>query len=112
MSDHAPFPLRHVPVHRVVADVTERVVARSRETRTAYLSRISQAAAERGGRPTRADLGCSNLAHAVGVLRWLRPGGLAGDSAVSIGIVTSYNDMLSAHAPYETYPQQIKATAR
>jgi phosphogluconate dehydratase len=37
---------------------------------------------------------------------------LAGDSAVSIGIVTSYNDMLSAHAPYETYPQQIKETAR
>ena len=37
---------------------------------------------------------------------------LAGDSAVSLGIVTSYNDMLSAHAPYETYPQQIKETAR
>ena len=65
MSDHAATPHVRVPVHRVVADVTERVIARSRETRTAYLSRISQAATERGGRPTRADLGCSNLAHAV-----------------------------------------------
>ena len=102
----------HVPVHRVVADVTERVIARSRETRTAYLSRISQAAAERGGRPTRADLGCSNLAHAVASCGGSDRVALAGDSAVSIGIVTSYNDMLSAHAPYETYPQQIKETAR
>ena len=112
MSDHAAVPPSHVPVHRVVADVTERVIARSRETRTAYLSRISQAAAERGGRPTRADLGCSNLAHAVASCGGSDRVALAGDSAVSIGIVTSYNDMLSAHAPYETYPQQIKATAR
>ena len=51
MSDHAAVPPTHVPVHRVVADVTERVIARSRETRTAYLSRISQAAAERVAAP-------------------------------------------------------------
>ena len=112
MSDHAAVPPTHVPVHRVVADVTERVIARSRETRTAYLSRISQAAAERGGRPTRADLGCSNLAHAVASCGGSDRVALAGDSAVSLGIVTSYNDMLSAHAPFETYPQQIKETAR
>jgi phosphogluconate dehydratase len=112
VSDHAAVPPTHVPVHRVVADVTERVIARSRETRTAYLSRISQAAAERGGRPTRADLGCSNLAHAVASCGGSDRVALAGDSAVSLGIVTAYNDMLSAHAPYETYPQQIKETAR
>ena len=51
VSDHAAVPPPHVPVHRVVADVTERVIARSRASRTAYLSRISQAAAERGGAP-------------------------------------------------------------
>ena len=51
MSDHAAVPPSHVPVHRVVADVTERVIARSRETRTAYLSRISQAPPSAVGAP-------------------------------------------------------------
>jgi len=96
----------------VIADVTDRIVERSRPSRTAYLSRIAAAAAERGGRLTRADLGCSNLAHAVAACGGSDREVLAGDTGVSLGIVTSYNDMLSAHAPFEHYPTEIKATAR
>ena len=102
----------HHPVHPVLAEVTERVTARSRASRAAYLSRISAAAAERGLRPARADLGCSNLAHAVAACGGSDRMAMSGESAASVGIVTSYNDMLSAHAPYEHYPQAIKATAR
>src|SRR6476469_6916574 len=102
----------HTPaVHRVVA-VTERIRERSRQTRRDYLSRIQHAAAERGGRLTRADLGCSNLAHAVAACWGSDRAAMSGESAVSLGIVTSYNDMLSAHAPFEHYPQQVKDTAR
>jgi phosphogluconate dehydratase len=108
-SDPAPPAQR---VHPVVAEVTERLAARSAPSRTAYLNRISAAAAERGLKPTRLDLGCSNLAHAVAACGGADRAAMQGEDAVSVGIVTSYNDMLSAHAPFETYPQQIKATAR
>ncbi|GAB2689598.1 phosphogluconate dehydratase [Thalassiella azotivora] len=98
--------------HPVLTAVTDRVVARSRTSRAEYLDTLERATAERAGRPTRSDLGCSNLAHAVAACGAAERAALTGDEAVSIGVVTSYNDMLSAHAPYEHYPQQIKATAR
>src|SRR6476469_79772 len=107
-----PVPRPVLPVHPVVAEVTERVAERSRANRTAYLSRISTAAAERGLRPARTDLGCSNLAHAVAACGGTDRAAMSADSGASVGIVTSYNDMLSAHAPFEHYPQAIKATAR
>jgi phosphogluconate dehydratase len=88
------------------------VAARSEPSRTAYLSRISAAAAERGLKPARLDLACSNLAHAVAACGGADRAAMQGDQGVSVGIVTSYNDMLSAHAPFETYPQHVKATAR
>lgn len=106
------MPRPVLPVHPVVAEVTERVAERSRASRTAYLSRISAAAAERGLRPARTDLGCSNLAHAVAACGGTDRAAMSADSGASVGIVTSYNDMLSAHAPFEHYPQAIKATAR
>ncbi len=99
-------------LHPVVAEVTARLADRSRSTRTAYLTRVSAAAAELGLRPARTDLGCSNLAHAVAACGGSDRAAMQGDAATSVGIVTSYNDMLSAHAPFEHYPQQIKATAR
>ena len=105
-----PRPVQ--PVHPVVAEVTTRVTERSNASRTAYLSRIAAAAAERELRPARTDLGCSNLAHAVAACGGSDRVAMTGESAVGIGIVTSYNDMLSAHAPYEHYPQAIKETAR
>lgn len=106
------MPRPVLPLHPVVAEVTERVAERSRASRTAYLSRISAAAAERGLRPARTDLGCSNLAHAVAACGGTDRAAMSADSGASVGIVTSYNDMLSAHAPFEHYPQAIKATAR
>ena len=99
-------------LHPVVADVTARVTDRSRASRTAYLQRLSRAASELSLRPARTDLGCSNLAHAVAACGGEDRTTMAADTGVSLGIVTSYNDMLSAHAPFEHYPQAIKATAR
>src|SRR5919112_2586926 len=96
------------PIHRVVQDVTERIAERSRDSRTRYLDQVERARAE--GR-ARSALGCSNLAHAVAACGASERAALTGDEAVSVAVVTSYNDMLSAHQPYETYPQQIKAAA-
>ncbi len=93
----------------VVDAVTAEVVERSREARAAYLDKC--AAASHGGRP-RGKLSCANFAHAFAAapgpdkLRALDP------STVNIGVVTAYNDMLSAHQPYEGFPALIKAAAR
>ena len=99
-------------LHPVVAEVTARVTDRSRASRTAYLERLSRAAAELSLRPARMDLGCSNLAHAVAACGGSDRTAMSADAGVGVGIVTSYNDMLSAHAPFEHYPQAIKETAR
>jgi phosphogluconate dehydratase len=105
-------PVQPATPHAVLQDVTARVTERSRASRAAYLQRLSEAAAEKGLRPARADLGCSNLAHAIAPCAGGDRTRMSSASGVSLGIVTSYNDMLSAHAPYEHYPQAIKATAR
>lgn len=97
-------------LHPSLDAVTRRIIERSTDSRSAYLSRIG-AAASSG--PSRSRLGCANLAHGFAAsspedkldLRALRK--------PNIAIVTSYNDMLSAHRPYETYPPQLKrAVAR
>ncbi|NUO75257.1 MAG: phosphogluconate dehydratase [Lysobacter sp.] len=96
-------------MHPVVAQVTQRIVERSRARRDAYLARID--AAQSQG-PQRRRLSCGNLAHgfaacAAGDKQALRSG-----YAPNLGIVTSYNDMLSAHQPLERYPELLKAAAR
>lgn len=101
-----------VPLHPVVDAVTRRVTARSATTRAAYLERIrAAAAAGPAAGPGRADLGCANLAHAVAACGPDKLT-LTASPARNIGIVTAYNDMLSAHQPFETYPARIKAAAR
>ncbi len=92
-------------VHDAVAEVTERVAARSAETRAAYLERIAAAAAVG---PARGDLGCANLAHGVAACGPDEKLALGGKERPNIAIVTSYNDMLSAHQPFATYPQALK----
>ena len=95
-------------LHPVVASVTERIIARSAATRTAYLAMIDRARDAGLGRPR---LSCGNLAHGFAA---------AGDDkaviktgkALNIGIVTAFNDMLSAHQPYGRYPDLIKVFAR
>ena len=95
-------------LHAVVAAVTERIVARSRDRRAAYLDLIAREA-DNGLR--RGSLSCGNLAHgfaaAEGDKAAIRQGG-----APNLAIVTAYNDMLSAHQPYGRYPEQIKLFAR
>ncbi len=89
--------------------VTERIIERSRASRGAYLARIRAAA---GDRPTRGGLGCSNLAHGVAACGAEDKKALQGDVVANIGIISAYNDMLSAHQPFEDYPARIKAAAR
>lgn len=93
----------------VIAEVTARIVARSQGSRAAYLANMQHAI---DNQPGRAKLSCANWAHAfaaspgVDKVRALDP------NAPNIGIVSAYNDMLSAHQPLEEYPALIKAAAR
>ncbi|MCX8507853.1 MAG: dihydroxy-acid dehydratase, partial [Rhodobacteraceae bacterium] len=91
-----------------IAAVTDRIRQRSETTRAAYLERLA-AAAVTG--PARAHLSCGNQAHAYAAMG-ADKGALAAARAPNIGIVTAYNDMLSAHQPYEHYPDLIRAAAR
>jgi phosphogluconate dehydratase len=96
-------------VLKAVQDVTDRIAARSADTRRAYLDRIDRAK-ESG--VYRAALSCGNLAHGFAACSPSDKAKLAGSRAPNLGIVTSYNDMLSAHQPYQFYPDIIKDTAR
>ncbi|CNI27899.1 phosphogluconate dehydratase [Yersinia mollaretii] len=86
--------------------VTQRITARSAATRTAYLQRIS-AAKEKTVH--RSQLACGNLAHGFAACQPEDKASLKNMVRSDIAIITSYNDMLSAHQPYESYPQQLKA---
>ncbi|MGH8208874.1 MAG: phosphogluconate dehydratase, partial [Steroidobacteraceae bacterium] len=98
-----------LPMNPCVRDVTERIRERSRSERASYLARMT---ADPSGGPTRARLSCTNLAHgfaaaaagdkdALKQLRW-----------PNLAMVTAYNDMLSAHQPFERYPGLIRTAAR
>ncbi len=91
-----------------IARVTDRIRARSEGPRGDYLARM-QAAADAG--PARAHLSCGNQAHAYAAMGEDKDA-LAAERAPNVGIVTAYNDMLSAHQPFETFPQTIKAALR
>ncbi|MBB4153154.1 phosphogluconate dehydratase [Sphingomonas jinjuensis] len=95
-------------LHTTIAAVTDRIVERSRPTRSAYLALMDDEA-ERGIR--RPQLGCANLAHAYAGTEEDRDAQCAA-TGMNIGIVTAYNDMLSAHAVYYRYPEQMKVWAR
>ncbi len=93
----------------IVMAVTERIIARSKITRTAYLALIESEAERLQNAPARHGMSCTNLAHAIAaesddsklILK-------QSQRAANIGIVTAYNDVLSAHQPYKEYPAQIK----
>jgi phosphogluconate dehydratase len=88
--------------------VTTRITERSRTTRAAYLAKIDAA---RDNQPARGALGCGNLAHGFAAAGSDKPL-LRARRAPNIGIVTAYNDMLSAHQPMLHYPELIKMAAR
>ena len=96
------------PIHATVAEVTERIVRRSSESRARYLDLIDRQRDEGVHRPA---LSCGNLAHGFAASGEDKPA-IRGGKAMNIGIVTAYNDMLSAHQPYGRYPEQIKIFAR
>ena len=98
-----------MPLHPAIASVTQRVVERSARTRRLYLERLDVAA---GQGPQRAALSCGNLAHAFAACGDGDKRELKGGRGPNIGIVTSFNDMLSAHQPYEAYPRLIKEAVR
>lgn len=107
--DHTIPPVEQVkktPLHATVASVTERIRQRSRPGRQAYLARIEAAASV--SRPHRTDLACSNLAHSMAACSPAHKRLMSGSTGVDIAIVTSYNDVLSAHQPFETYPARIR----
>ncbi len=95
--------------HATIEAITRRIVERSRPGREAYLERVRTAVSKR---PHRAVLSCGNLAHGFAVCSPAEKQALAGDQVLNLGIITSYNDMLSAHQPFETFPAIIREAAR
>lgn len=93
-------------IHQVISSVTARIRERSAARRQAFLARI-QRQADQG--KTRATLACGNLAHAVAASSCDEKGRILDMTRANVGIVTAYNDMLSAHQPYQGYPDIIKA---
>lgn len=89
----------------VVQAVTQRIIDRSKNTRDAYLLKIEHV---RSNKVNRASLPCSNLAHGFAACCREDKYDLKNILKSNIGIVSAYNDMLSAHKPYEFYPEQIK----
>ncbi|MAO81657.1 MAG: phosphogluconate dehydratase [Nocardioides sp.] len=98
-------PTPTTSLHPVVEQVTARVVERSAAHRAAYLDRI-RAMAETG--PARTRLACANLAHGFASAEPVDKEALRGTVKPNLAIVTSYNDMLSAHQPFVDYPPQLK----
>jgi phosphogluconate dehydratase len=92
-------------LHDTVAAVTDRIRERSSSTRSAYLRKIESIA----NRPPGAErLGCANVAHAFAGIASSDKFRIVAEKAPNIGIVTAYNDMLSAHAPFRTFPELLK----
>ena len=91
-----------------IIEITERIKEKSRPTRTAYLERVSLMKKRDRGSDR---LGCANVAHAIAALPKDDKFKIVAERAPNLGIVTAYNDMLSAHKPYESYPQIIRQAA-
>ncbi|MDE2383445.1 MAG: phosphogluconate dehydratase [Alphaproteobacteria bacterium] len=96
-------------VQKSIAAVTEAIIKRSAESRARYLDKIAKA---HDGKPKRKALGCANLAHGFAACNAHDKDALRNSDAPNLGIITSYNDMLSAHQPFEFYPELIRAAAR
>ncbi len=98
-----------MPLDSRLDEITDRIRERSRPWREPYLARM-HAQAEQG--PRRGHLDCGNQAHAYAAMPEGDKSDLVAERSPNIGIVTAYNDMLSAHQPFKDYPDRIKAAAR
>mgnify|MGYP000232825241 CR=1 FL=1 len=92
-----------------IAEVTQRIIERSKASRKTYLDKIERA--RRTG-PLRGELSCGNLAHGFAACGKEDKSDLRSMTKANLGIISAYNDMLSAHQPYETYPEIIKNAVR
>ncbi len=95
-------------LHPTIDQVTQRIIERSRLSRDDYLDRMQLAIANG---VQRSNLTCGNMAHACAAASLKEKTLYAADQAINIGIVTAYNDMLSAHQPFQEFPDLIKETA-
>ncbi len=96
-------------MHAVVEKVTQQIIERSLEVRTLYLKHIDKAATQG---PHRGKLACGNLAHGFAACSPGEKADLTADKKANIAIISSYNDMLSAHEPYKDSPALIKAAIK
>ena len=97
-----------MPLNDTVSRVTERIIDRSKDVRGTYLDKVARA---QDAGVKRAHLSCGNQAHAYAAMGDDKDA-LVAERAPNIGIITAYNDMLSAHQPFKDYPDRIKAAAR
>ena len=95
-------------MHSVVARVTARITERSKDTRAAYLAGVDAMIARK---PPQDRMGCANLAHAYAALPGADKFNVVVEKAPNIGVVTAYNDMLSAHQPYQGFPAVLRDEA-
>ncbi|MEO7953589.1 MAG: phosphogluconate dehydratase [Polaromonas sp.] len=96
-------------LHSAVSDITAHIVERSRPDRSAYLAQLD---ADSNRAPSMDRMGCANVAHALAGMPLDDRFKIVTERAPNIGIVTAYNDMLSAHTPLQAYPALIKDEAR
>ena len=96
-------------MNKNIAQITQRIIDRSSATRRAYLEKI---AAEKSTTVHRASLSCGNLAHGFAACGKDDKATLRGVNHSDVAIISAYNDMLSAHQPYQTYPEIIKAAIK
>lgn len=96
-------------MNKNIAQITQRIIDRSAATRRAYLEKI---AAEKSTTVHRASLSCGNLAHGFAACGKDDKATLRGVNHSDVAIISAYNDMLSAHQPYQTYPEIIKAAIK
>ncbi len=89
----------------IIQSVTSEIIERSHVTRSAYLKHVDTYSKKK---PQRVGMGCANLAHGFAACDSEEKGDLTGEIKPNIAIITSYNDMLSAHQPYKHYPDLIK----
>ncbi|MFM6985667.1 MAG: phosphogluconate dehydratase [Hydrogenophaga sp.] len=97
-------------INPTLARVTQRIVERSRGLRSDYLA--SMDAQARAGKTQRAGMGCANMAHTPAALPAADKLVIHAERAPHVGVITAYNDMLSAHQPYEHYPELLRSHAR
>lgn len=95
-------------MNKIILNVTQRIIERSADSRQDYISLMTSLSENS---VSRSSLSCGNLAHAMAACSDEDKSSLIGEKKVNIGIITAYNDMLSAHKPYEEYPKLIKSFA-